>query len=315
MVTLIEENNLFTLHQKAISGCPVGEKVSNLILTGNFPISEIHTKFVTNNLGKAMEWLKFPCPENLEFNHGDYIEKYLQPDKNGVDFLISELKQKSDTNRACWSLLTMEDLVQKDIDKSIPSFMVLQVGLSHDKKILEVCAYYRALEVYNFLPINIGEACIVIKKIIETHIFPLSHFSLTIHAFNAYNDPEFSCLEKAEIDYIDEMEIMLNLTDFGNGIDWAIELLEGKRDLKESRINPVGINNFLEGMQKYNFKYFNNKNIKSYDKKVLEKLQKISDQIARHNEIKAKSSYSKEPGEIYKQIKLDIDEVIKILNR
>jgi hypothetical protein len=93
----------------------------------------------------------------------------------------------------------MKDLIDSGDDPR-PSFMIFQAGFeSGNKSLLYVTTYYRALEVSRFLPINLAEISIILKRIQE-HIPEIRQFHLLIHAFRAYQDPNFNCLVRSDLD-------------------------------------------------------------------------------------------------------------------
>lgn len=51
----------------------------------------------------------------------------------------------------------MDELLDHEQDQSIPSFMLLQAGVTDNMQTLMLTAYYRALEVHNFLKINLAD--------------------------------------------------------------------------------------------------------------------------------------------------------------
>jgi hypothetical protein len=209
----------------------------------------------------------------------------------------------------------MQDLVETENDKSIPSFMILQAGFSPDTRTIEVTTYFRAMEVHNFLPINMAEACLTVKQLLLSLSQEIGHFSLTIHAFNAYSDPDFSCLEKISMDYLENMKVMIELAFPDRGLPWMAAQLQEKRDLKESRINPNGISNMIQGMEFYNADLKGKSNMQKYDKDLIKKMKSIYADIEKYNQKRTNRSYSAEAMEIYANIKSTLDEVIKSIKK
>ena len=112
--------------------------------------------------------------------------------------MIKELKNKEDSNRAVISLIDSKKIIGTG-DKPIPSFLILQFSFENSKRKLICAAYYRALEVSRFLPINIAEICLIIDQL-QSAFGGIEEFQLTIHAFLAKIIPNFNCLKVAEID-------------------------------------------------------------------------------------------------------------------
>jgi hypothetical protein len=100
----------------------------------------------------------------------------------------------------------MKDLIGSGDDPR-PSFMIFQAGFeSGNKALLYVTTYYRALEVSRFLPINLEETGLILKRIQE-HIPEVRQFHLLIHAFRAYQDLDFNCLVRSDLDVTEPVAI------------------------------------------------------------------------------------------------------------
>ncbi|MDO7244970.1 hypothetical protein Q5M44_10560 [Acinetobacter pittii] len=126
----------------------------------------------------AKSWMSFEKPEDLLFNHGEYITE------EGFEHIINELKYKPDSNRALYSLLNYQKICNQG-DHPIPSFLLFQVTV--EESILYATVYFRAIEVANFLKVNLQEIKLNLLKIIQnSHLNYISKIRLTIHAFNAY---------------------------------------------------------------------------------------------------------------------------------
>ncbi|MEC0313654.1 hypothetical protein P8797_11505 [Bacillus subtilis] len=101
-------------------------------------------------------------PSRLYLSHGQY---YKGPD--GIKYIINELNNKSDGNRAVLSLINQADIVGSG-DNPIPSFMVMQFSRENQKD-LYVTTYFRALEVSKFLRINLEEFRLIFQLIFQNH--------------------------------------------------------------------------------------------------------------------------------------------------
>jgi hypothetical protein len=315
MIKVIETEGgetLFDFWNKALKTCETGHKISNLILSGFFPFSETNSDWINNYKDKAKEWQKPERPNHLVLNHGEYIDKYKSKfNKSGLNYIVDELKTKADSNRACWSLYDMSTLIDSG-DKPIPSFMVLQVGISDDSKTLLITTYYRALELSKFLPINIAESCLIAEKLQNEFSYKFTHFSLTIHAFNGYVKENFSCLEKASIDLLSESEIMMNIMTANTSKEWLKEKLSNKKETNESRINPDGIEQLIKCIEMYNRQV---KAINSivYEADLLKYLKSILNKIKEYNEIVNTSTYAAQGKNKYQEILKEIDKAINSL--
>jgi thymidylate synthase len=294
------------LHQRIIATCKKG-KVTNLILTGEYPIGEANSDWVNIYTQKAKNWQAHPCPPILEFNHGQFIDKYKKKYRiTGINYLINELKQKTDSNRACLSLMDMDSIINKK-DNPIPSFMLMQVSMSDDGSLLSITSYYRALEVSEFLPINIAENCLVVNKINEAFSSKIKKFSITIHTGIAHYVEHFSCLEKANIDIQKQIDIATKISSLNK--KWIKEMLVNKKDLTESRINQDGLTAILDAMKSFN----KEKRRKVYDANIITSLETALSDIKKFNLEKSKTSHSTNAKKIYTEIKQNLEKVIQKL--
>lgn len=245
---IIKAPSLAELAQEAIMRC---EKctIHNLVLHGEISIEEIDCEFVKANTALAKKWQATTPSRDLYMTHGQYINLGSKP---GLEFIIDELKSKPDSNRACLSLINMLDIIDSG-DDPIPSFMVLQFSfLDGGLKRLQVTAYFRALEVLNFLPINIAEICDIIRGIRSN--FPnLEKVVMTIFAFRAYCRSGFSCLTKASIDIATPMEIAIAVEkqDLSKIIEW----IDSKLYTTDSVISTSGLDNLSKGLEESTKKY------------------------------------------------------------
>lgn len=307
-----QRKSLADLQEAAKDHCKEGTRVTNLCLSGIFMIEQINSPWINAKKEKAKEWQAKTAPDNLEFSHGAYVLPFeTKNGKSGVDFLIAELKQKRDSNRACWSLLTMKELLDHEEDRSIPSFMVLQAGISDDEQTLILTAYYRALEVHKFLHINLAELSIITDKINTDFGSKFKYLDLTIHAFSAYNDPESTCLEKARMDYLDPKEIMYIIDHPEKRVDELLQLITQKMHYKESRINTIGLKEIVGSMEIRNKGEKAMDRPKPYPEDIIAMLQKVNAKIADYNKIRLFSSNAAKTNKTYKEIKAILQKVIE----
>ena len=220
-----------------------------LLLTGTFPIEEINSPFVSLNLDKAKEWQATQPPPNLIFNHGQFV---FSENELGYSYIKNELEKNVKSNRACISLVNMPDILnsKKKELRDLPSFLVLQATQSTtDHTELIVSAYFRALEIMHFLPINISEICIVIKEI--SIGFPhFSKFRLSIFANRAQIIKDFNCLEKAKLDYVKKhlLSKAVLSKEYGQIIEWLSE----KKKREESVVITDGLKYLADAFQDEN---------------------------------------------------------------
>ena len=194
MVTLIqakEQETLFDLWNHAKDACSEKHKISNLILSGTFPFAEINSEWVNSHRKYAEDLQNPQKPAHLVLNHGEFIDKYkTNYNKTAMDYVIEELKTKADSHRACLSLYDMSTLISSE-DQSIPSFMVMQAGMSDDMHQLTLTSYFRALEVSKYLPRNLAESCLVAEKLQSAFSYKFQKLSIVLHAGNAYVKENF----------------------------------------------------------------------------------------------------------------------------
>lgn len=249
-MTIISVNG-DTLSDLAINAkAKCGESsVFNLIISGIFPIAEIDSDFVNSFRDQARVWQSPNVPEDMFFTHGKYIDL---GKKGGRSHLVDELRAKPDSNRACLSLIHMPDLVDSG-DSPIPSFLLTQFSFEKSGvEELHATAYFRAMEVCNFLPINIAEICDIIAHLRQE--FPgIVRFNLVIHAFRAYANPSFQCLKKSRLDVLTAIDIamMVERLEFSE----LIKLLESKIHTYDSAVCTSGIDFMLEAFTKTKSKY------------------------------------------------------------
>jgi hypothetical protein len=306
---VINSSQLMDLWKVAVEACRGVSRVHNLVLNGEFPMSETST-WVEDFKPKAHQFKEAVCPKNLELNHGQFVEKYAtKHNKTGIQYICEELTRKTNSNRACWSLIDM-DLLTNSGDEPIPSFMLLQAGITDDKdKILMTC-YFRALEVSKFLPINIAEACLAIEDIFTRCHSIATKFELTIHAGNAYYIENFSCLEKAPIDTLDPEEISMEIA-IEDGKPWIKEQLTRKMELVESRINLSGMKNLIRVLRLFNQKEKMNRRIENYSETLINGLENVLKRMEYYNQIRLSSSYAKGAHTEYEFIRKDLKALIK----
>ncbi|WP_338561153.1 hypothetical protein [Acinetobacter sp. KS-LM10] len=141
---------------------------------------------------KAKDWMNFEKPDDLLFNHGEFITQ------EGFKHIINEIKEKPSSNRALYSLLSHTKICGQG-DHPIPSFLLFQVTV--EDNILYATTYFRALEIANFLKINVQEIKLNLMKIVqECNLRYISKVRVTIHAFNAYKKEDQNIPRIFEID-------------------------------------------------------------------------------------------------------------------
>lgn len=139
-------------------------------------------------------------PDRLYVSHGAY---YNGPE--GINYIIEELNNKSDGNRAVLSLINQADIVGSG-DNPIPSFMIMQFSRENQNE-LYVTTYFRALEVSNFLKINLEEFRLILNLIMK-EIMELDYIYLTIFSFRAYINDRLNPFIRPEIETMSDAELL-----------------------------------------------------------------------------------------------------------
>ncbi|WP_229618332.1 hypothetical protein [Vibrio parahaemolyticus] len=169
----------------------------NFLLAYELPTQDLVRNVLLDVKEKAQQWAADECPDNLYFNHGQYKV-------GGIENIIKELKEKSSSNRALYSLIDQKTIMDSG-DNPIPSFMIFQSIL--DNGTLYCNVYLRALEVSKFLRINLEEIRINIEKIAQSSL-SFSKVRLVIFACRAHHVPNFNPLEKPKLDLMTQYQIM-----------------------------------------------------------------------------------------------------------
>ncbi|PKI07123.1 hypothetical protein CXF78_07020 [Shewanella sp. 11B5] len=172
----------------------------NFLLAYELPTRSLVKNILSDVHEKALQWSADKCPENLYFNHGQFKV-------GGVDNIISELKEKPSSNRALYSLIDQNTIMNSE-DKPIPSFMLFQSIL--DEGILYCNVYFRALEVSKFLRINLEEIRLNIESI-DSSSLSFHTVRLVLLACRAHHAPNFNALEKPKLEQISPVRICLML--------------------------------------------------------------------------------------------------------
>ncbi|WP_369045767.1 hypothetical protein [Sinomonas sp. P10A9] len=181
--------------------CSNGE-VMNLVLSMTVALPILNDPFLKVHLKAARDWQAEKRPPGLHISHGEYMHKY----GNSIDYIVEELKRKPTSNRACISLVDT-GAIRDSGDDALPSFLLLQAGFDRaSDEALLITAYYRALEVSEFLPINLAEMCLIAQTISE-RIPSVSSLNLTVHAFRAHIVNGFRAHKRSLIDIVSVDEI------------------------------------------------------------------------------------------------------------
>jgi hypothetical protein len=289
-----EISNLDVIIDDAKKNCEGQELVYNMILRYAFDSKLTDHPFEDLFLEQALKWQRPQEPKELHFNHGRYIHRY----GDGIKYLVDQLKNKRNGNRAIISLINMKDIIHSE-DCPIPSFMVSQAGINDTN--LYFTTYFRALEVFNFLPINITEICLIIREI-KREIVNIKRVYFCLHTFRAYYLPEFDCLKRAEIDRL-EPGIISSYLHAGDK-----ERIRGllKSKMKASSVIEIG------GIQEI---YFGLKNSRestrgNFSDEFLVSIEKALEILEKLREVREHSSHGDEINRLTNNFKERVTEAI-----
>jgi hypothetical protein len=244
---LVNGGTLEELARRAGDACASGT-VHGLLLHGVFPLTEIDSNFIRTYLGAAQKWQAAERPPDLFINHGEFIHKH----GDGVGYIHDELRRKPDSNRACLCLINMKEFLESH-DDPIPSFLVLQFGFPGGQfRRIVVGAYFRALEVRSFLPINLAEICERLRELKRD--FPhMDTFELHVLAFRAYSREAFHCLARAELDIAGPVAIAIAV-DRGDKPQ-LMKWLNSKLIVEESVVCTDGLTHLYDALTRCKDKY------------------------------------------------------------
>lgn len=190
-----KESSLEGVARRALSQVKQGERIFNFVITAEIERKSLVHEPLADVTETAQKWRQHVTPDELIINHGKYIGE-------GLVHLTEELRQKPTSNRALYSLINSNDIINSG-DKPIPSFLIFQCGLSDG--VLYCTVYFRALEIANFFRINLEEIRLNLCEVLDR--VDAEAIRLAVIAFSAYNRPSQSALVKPEIDRISNVEL------------------------------------------------------------------------------------------------------------
>ncbi len=243
------DNRLYALHTNAAKELETGPKF-NWTLQFECDAQDLRKLVMTDVREEAEGWRSEAVPTDFYFTHAQFYT-------DGVKHIIKELIDKPTSNRALYSLISQDHIRDKGVNP-IPSFMVLQCQIDND--VLYCTCYFRALEVSQFLKINLEE---IRQTLVEIHIgVPrFSKVHLTIFAFRAYIEKNRLPLRRPKLETLHDDELLALLLDAS-----AIRALDSMLQELSKAVTTVSAEK-LESL----------KRILSYDKpyiKIPEKLKK-----------------------------------------
>lgn len=250
----------------------------------------------------AEEWICFEKPKNLIFNHGQYITEA------GFNHIIQEINAKPNSNRALYSLLNYNEICNKG-DHPIPSFLIFQVTI--EDNILYATAYFRALEIENFLPVNLQEIKLNLQKIFsECNLNYVNTINLALYVFNAYKNPSQKIPCILGIDQLDSMDIMAMIADADKHA--TLSLLIREKIGIETYISTGWVEAFIKVLSTHSSMIPLSK-IKDNQMPLKQKLQTLLDIYIKLREVRAKDSHSTNIDQLYVRANDLIQEILGLI--
>ncbi|WBW95256.1 metallophosphoesterase family protein [Oceanirhabdus sp. W0125-5] len=221
------------------------------------------------NIEIAKDWQEKNVPESLYYNHGMYMKT---EDVWGIEYIIEELKAKATSSRAIIPLINFSD-VAKSKDDFLPSMDVIQFGFKDESKTtVFLTVYLRALEVKNFLKINLCEIYLMIK-VIKEEIRSIDSINVNIFAFRAQYKEKYGCFKKAAIDHLSESDLTIKLID--KEYQDIIVMLKEKLDLNETVIQDKGLTSLNSAISSVVKRGSCSEELLKYNKYILERLDEL----------------------------------------
>lgn len=257
-------NQLYLLYEKILDDVTSNDYLLNVKFSLNMYMDEFENEIRKNfsqYKDEAVEWQMDDCPEKLMHNHGSLMK---WKDKNWEDFIVELLQRNASNKRAIIPLIDKE-WAFKGGDGDFPSLDIIQFGFSDESKNdLLVTVYYRALEVKEFLPLNLYELYLMIKRI-KKRILSINKVSICLFAFRAEVKKEISRFRKAKIEMLKEAELAVMVA--AGKLDDLGELIEEKAAMGDTVIEREWLEKLRNSLEAgYD---------KSNKKEVLEQLDKV----------------------------------------
>ncbi|MGL5777141.1 metallophosphoesterase family protein [Cetobacterium sp.] len=307
---MFKGNSFTNIHDSIVKTTKLYNCIHNLNLSYSNLFSELEHEVITHyskDLNLAKLWQQPEQPEELYYNHGQYMK---DENKDGINFVIEELKRKATSSRALISLISLKMILYSG-DNFLPSFDLIQFGFKEEsKETLYVTLYLRALEVNHFLKINFCELYLLIKKIKE-HILSLKNVNINIIAFKAQYKENYGCFQKPKLDLLSEAALSII---FQNNPNKIKALLEEKLAFSETVIENKGIIslcNILNALVQYH------QTTPQFTLPVLQELQvhleKLKDLYIKIADLRNRTSDYQKIKKLENQINTQIKIIIKFL--
>lgn len=235
----MSNNRLYELHQNAMEQFEEGHRF-NWILEFDCDAMELRDLEIIEARDDAEGWRSENPPKDFYFSHAQYY-------RDGVKHIIDELKSKSTSNRALYSLISQADISDSG-DKPIPSFLTLQCQIEGDTLHCTCC--FRALEVSSFLKTNLEEIRQTLLDI-YSGVPTFKSIHLVIFAFHAYKDATRSPLKRPKLDYLCQAELMQLLAEKADDPVRSMDRMLEELGRAVTSVNPNCLNSLkkLLGMK------------------------------------------------------------------
>jgi len=201
----MDENGLFAAHADMLGSVEqtANKEAFNWNWTVDIPALDLERVKMTDVTQEAAQWRQAIPAADMYFTHAEYYG-------DGIQHIVDELRHKPTSNRALYSLLAQKD-ISKSGDDPIPSFLTFQCSIEND--VLYCTATFRALEVSNFLRINLEE---IRQNLVEicTKLPMIGKVRLHIFAFHAYvSSAPAVALRRPKIDVMFMPELLILMQD------------------------------------------------------------------------------------------------------
>ncbi len=301
--------SLIDVYDEVVKSTKAYGAIMNLNMNIRIKLDEFNSQIqsiFSEQITIAEEWQEKIPPNSLYYNHGQYMFK---GGSDPIEYVIKELKNKATSSRAIIPLINIEDVVGSG-DNFLPSLDIIQFGFEKDNKDeLYITLYLRALEVNNFLKINLSEVYVMCKKISEK-IREISVLNINIISFKAQYREKFSCFRKADIDMIEEAALMFIV--MKKDIIKIIDLLQNKHELSETVVHLDGIERLERCIKNYNLH-----DGETYSKNIYRSIQVLKEYMIKLKGLRESTSnyieIDEEEKKVEKQIQIVINEFRKLM--
>lgn len=305
-INYFEGTSLPDLYAESVTNVKAASAINNLCLDLSCEIKtflEDVEGLFPREIDLAKLWIEDKLPDSMYYNHAQYMNK---GSKRGMDYILSELSNKSTSSRAIIPLINMADVVDSG-DGHLPSLDIIQFGFDNESRSrLYLTVYLRALEVNHFLKINICEMYHLIKMVQDT-FRSAKWLNLNIIAFRAQYKENFGCFMKAKIDSITPYKLTAIV--MKKEIPLLIDMLMEKRGLAETVVNATGIESFAAALLETK----DGEKFDVYTEDLINKSQHLASLYKNLGEARRRTSLHAEIEIIEHKIASYLDNIVKLL--